>query len=200
VRSLRFGPIRIPNTNPPVNGPKLPANPLLPINEQIMKKLFWLIPVVLVLSALWAGVAFAQDPTPSDDDVNRVAKQLFCPVCENTPLDVCPTQACAQWRALIREKLAAGWTEAQIKQYFVDQYGARVLSEPPRTGLNWLVYIVPPILFVVGVIILIRTFMPSKESAGAEAPPASTDEMPLPPASSSDEYVARMEDELKKRK
>ncbi|HAA04672.1 MAG TPA: hypothetical protein DCE18_15100 [Syntrophobacteraceae bacterium] len=165
-----------------------------------MKKLFWLIPVVLVLSALWAGVAFAQDPTPSDDDVNRVAKQLFCPVCENTPLDVCPTQACAQWRALIREKLAAGWTEAQIKQYFVDQYGARVLSEPPRTGLNWLVYIVPPILFVVGVIILIRTFMPSKEPAGAEAPPASTDEMPLPPASSSDEYVARMEDELKKRK
>lgn len=164
-----------------------------------MKKLFWLIPVVLVLSALWAGVAFAQDPTPSDDDVNRVAKQLFCPVCENTPLDVCPTQACAQWRALIREKLAAGWTEAQIKQYFVDQYGARVLSEPPRTGLNWLVYIVPPILFVVGVIILIRTFMPSKEPAGAEAPPASTDEMPLPPASSSDEYVARMEDELKKR-
>lgn len=165
-----------------------------------MKKLLWITPVVLVLSALWAGAAFAQDPTPSDDDVNRVAKQLFCPVCENTPLDVCPTQACAQWRALIREKLAAGWTEAQIKQYFVDQYGARVLSEPPRTGLNWLVYIVPPILFVVGVIILIRTFMPSKESAGAEAPPASTDEMPLPPASSSDEYVARMEDELKKRK
>jgi cytochrome c-type biogenesis protein CcmH len=182
-----------------VSAPKLPASPLPPINEQIMKKLFWLIPVVLVLSALWAGVAFAQDPTPSDDDVNRVAKQLFCPVCENTPLDVCPTQACAQWRALIREKLAAGWTEAQIKQYFVDQYGARVLSEPPRTGLNWLVYIVPPILFVVGVIILIRTFKPSKEPAGAEAPPASTDEMPLPPTSSSDEYVARMEDELKKR-
>jgi cytochrome c-type biogenesis protein CcmH len=165
-----------------------------------MKKYLWLLPIVLVLSALWAGTALAQDPTPSDNEVNRIAKQLFCPVCENTPLDVCPTQACAQWRALIREKLAAGWTEDQIKQYFVDQYGARVLSEPPRTGLNWLVYLVPPILFVVGVVILVRTFRPPKESSRTEASPASAEESPVSPGSASDEYVARLEDELKKRK
>jgi cytochrome c-type biogenesis protein CcmH len=165
-----------------------------------MKKFLWLLPIVLVLSTLWAGSALAQDPTPSDDEVNRIAKQLFCPVCENTPLDVCPTQACAQWRALIREKLAAGWTEEQIKQYFVDQYGARVLSEPPLTGLNWLVYLVPPILFVVGVVILARTFRPSEKSTGAETSPASADETPVPPSPAADEYVARMEDELKKQK
>ena len=52
--------------------------------------------------------AFAQSPTPSDDDVNRIAHQLYCPVCENVPLDVCGTQACAQWRELIREKLGQG--------------------------------------------------------------------------------------------
>jgi cytochrome c-type biogenesis protein CcmH len=165
-----------------------------------MKKLLWLLPIILLFSALWAGTAFAQDPTPSDNEVNRIAKQLFCPVCENTPLDVCPTQACAQWRALIREKLAAGWTDDQIKQYFVDQYGARVLSEPPRTGLNWLVYLVPPILFVVGVVILVRTFRPSKETDGAESMPASAEAPPVSPAPAPDEYVARLEDELKKRK
>jgi len=165
-----------------------------------MKRHLWLLPILLVLSALWAGTAFAQDPTPSDNEVNRIAKQLFCPVCENTPLDVCPTQACAQWRALIREKLAAGWTEDQIKQYFVDQYGARVLSEPPRTGLNWLVYLVPPILFVVGVIILVRTFRPFKEAAIEDASHASPEESPISPEPASDEYVARLEDELKKRK
>jgi len=165
-----------------------------------MKKYLWLLPIVLVLSALWAGTAFAQDPTPSDNEVNRIAKQLFCPVCENTPLDVCPTQACAQWRALIREKLAAGWTDEQIKQYFVDQYGARVLSEPPRTGLNWLVYLVPPILFVVGVVILVRTFRPSKEAAVEDASHASSEVSPISSEPASDEYVARLEDELKKRK
>jgi cytochrome c-type biogenesis protein CcmH len=168
-----------------------------------MKKLIWITPIILVFAVLWVGTAFAQVPTPSDDDVNRIAKQLFCPVCENTPLDVCPTQACAQWRALIREKLASGWTEEQIKQYFVDQYGARVLSEPPRTGLNWLVYIVPPVLFVLGVIILVRTFRSPKESDGgdgADSTSAPADGTPAQPASGSDDYVARLEEELKKRK
>jgi cytochrome c-type biogenesis protein CcmH len=165
-----------------------------------MKKTLWLLPIILVFSALWVGTASAQDPTPSDNEVNRIAKQLFCPVCENTPLDVCPTQACAQWRALIREKLAAGWTEDQIKQYFVDQYGARVLSEPPRTGLNWLVYLVPPILFVVGVVILVRTFKPSQESSLTGASPSSAEGLPISPDPASEEYVARLEDELKKRK
>ena len=40
-----------------------------------------------VLLAL-AGGAAAQGPTPSDDDVNAIAKGLYSPVCEITPLDV----------------------------------------------------------------------------------------------------------------
>jgi cytochrome c-type biogenesis protein CcmH/NrfF len=48
----------------------------------------------------------AQQPIPSDDEVNAIARQLFCPICENTPLDVCPTQACHDWRELIRQMLA----------------------------------------------------------------------------------------------
>ena len=63
--------------------------------------------------------ALAQAPTPTDDEVNRIAQQLYCPVCENTPLDVCPTEACRQWRDLIRQQLSEGWTEEQIQQYFV---------------------------------------------------------------------------------
>ena len=85
----------------------------------------------------------SQPPQPSDDQVNAIARQLYCPVCENIPLDVCPTQACMQWRELIREKLSAGWTEQQIKDYFVQQYGDRVLATPPPRGLNWLAYILP---------------------------------------------------------
>jgi cytochrome c-type biogenesis protein CcmH len=160
-----------------------------------MKRLFGITFVVLLLAAVWAGVVSAQDPkpTPSDNEVNAIAKQLFCPVCENTPLDVCPTQACAQWRELIREQLAAGKTEAEIKQYFVVQYGARVLAEPPRTGLNWLVYIVPPIGILIGVIILIGAFRSMRANAAA----AAAEEKAAAPT---DDYVQRLEDELKKRK
>jgi len=131
--------------------------------------------------------------------VNAIARQLYCPVCENIPLDVCPTQACTQWRALIREKLAQGWTETQIKQYFVDQYGTRVLSEPPRQGWNWLIYILPALLILGGIILLIRLFHSWKTSAPAPAQ--------LPPSNEAagstdgaDEYLKRFEEEAGKQK
>ncbi len=158
-----------------------------------MKRFLWIFLAVSLFSLVWVGNVFAQKPTPSDDEVNAVASQMFCPVCENTPLDVCPTQACAQWRELIRTKLSEGWNADQIKQYFATQYGVRVLAEPPRQGLNWLVYIVPPFLIVIGVYILFRAFRSMhtvNQLAGGETEPNG-------PAT--DEYTSRIEEELKKR-
>ena len=146
--------------------------------------------------------ASAQNPTPSDDEVNRIAHQLYCPVCENTPLDVCPTEACRQWRDLIRQQLSQGQTEDQIKQYFVEQYGARVLAEPPRTGLNWLVYVLPPVIILAGAILLLRAMQAWTKSSAASVKTtrvlsesqSSTEDAPK------DEYIVRLEEELKKRK
>lgn len=149
----------------------------------------FIVAVLVVVVFTTANTVFAQEPMPSDNEVNAIAKELFCPVCENTPLDVCPTQACAQWRELIRLKLSEGWSEDQIKQYFVDQYGARVLSEPPKQGLFWLVYVIPPMLMAVGVYIFIKALrnirITEKEIQKAEAEEAE------------DEYLSRLEAELK---
>ena len=142
--------------------------------------------------------AFAQDTTPTDDEVNAIAKQLYCPVCENTPLDVCPTEACRQWRELIRDQLAEGKTEAEIKQYFVANYGARVLSEPPRTGFNWLVYIIPPVLILLGAVLLFNAFRAWTKPKSAEAGAEQVNEAGT--SSSDDEYIKRLEEELKNRK
>jgi cytochrome c-type biogenesis protein CcmH len=152
--------------------------------------------VAVVMLFASVQVAQAQEPTPTDDEVNRIARHLYCPVCENTPLDVCPTEACRQWRDLIRQQLSDGWSEAQIQQYFVEQYGARVLAEPPRTGLNWLIYVLPPLIILAGVILLIRSFS-SWRSPASE--PASGGPPDKPSTAAPDEYVRRLEDELKKR-
>lgn len=156
-----------------------------------MQHKLWLLLIIAFLTLTWAKQVSAQQPTPSDDDINQVARQLYCPVCESTPLDVCPTQACAQWRELIREKLAAGWNEEQVKQYFVEQYGARVLAEPPHP----LVYIVPPLLLLAGIFILYRTLvsMRKPKPAPAETAPAAS------PAPVDGDYLHRVEEELKKR-
>jgi len=132
----------------------------------IFKKTLLIFSIILFsLTIFQSEFVKAQTSSPSDDEVNAIAKELYCPVCENVPLDVCPTQACAQWRELIREKLTAGWTEEQIKQYFVDQYGDRVLAQPPARGLNLLVYILPPIFFIGGIIVVYSNLKKIKKSS-----------------------------------
>jgi cytochrome c-type biogenesis protein CcmH len=154
---------------------------------------FTFLVLLIVLAGVLVAPVLAQGQPPTDDDVNAVARQLYCPVCENTPLDVCPTQACAQWRDLIRNMLAEGKSEAEIKRYFVDNYGARVLNEPPREGLNWLVYIVPPLVILVGAVILVRALRTWKKPQVA---PQVEDERAEAPV---DDYVARLEEEVRRK-
>ncbi len=148
--------------------------------------------LLLGLALLVPGRAGAQGIEVTDDEVNRIARQLYCPVCENVPLDVCPTQACEQWREMIRRLLADGRTEEEIKEYFVAQYGARVLATPPATGLNWLVYLLPPVAFLAGAVILWRALRRWGRTVETSLP-----EEPREPAS--DPYVARVEEALRRR-
>jgi cytochrome c-type biogenesis protein CcmH len=160
---------------------------------------FW-VALVLLLIAL-TSVALAQDGAPTStpsarqpvtaDAVNRIARQMYCPVCENEPLDACRTAACQQWRAQIGQMLSEGQTEQQIKDYFVARYGVRVLAQPPAQGTSLWLYVLPIVGLIVGVIIvvwLLRRF----RARGATASVAATLAKP-----GGDEYTDRVEQDLK---
>lgn len=155
---------------------------------QLRNTIYFLL-LILLLVGMWTSPVSAQSSTPTDDEVNRIAKQLYCPVCESTPLDVCPTEACRQWRELIRTQLAEGRSEDEIKQYFVTQYGARVLAEPPNRLVS---YLVPAVAILLGVLLLARGFQMWMRPSAVEV--ETDDEKPVDP------YVARLEEELKKQK
>jgi cytochrome c-type biogenesis protein CcmH len=161
-----------------------------------MTRWFFLLLILATVLAL-PRAARAQDPTPApvtDNEVNRVAKQMYCPVCENIPLDVCPTEACRQWRETIREKLALGWDSQQIEDYFAVQYGERIRAEPSTLGINIFVWLIPPLGVALGAFVLWRFLR-----ANTRAPqPASA--APGADAAPQDEYVARLERELRERR
>jgi cytochrome c-type biogenesis protein CcmH len=154
---------------------------------------FLLLILILILAGLSTTSVSAQGPTPTDDEVNRIAKQLYCPVCESTPLDVCPTEACRQWRDLIRTMLTEGKSEEEIKQYFVAQYGARVLAEPPNRLVT---YLVPAVVILLGAFLLFRGFQMWMKPSTSETDVAETESA----AQATDPYIARLEEELKKQK
>jgi len=146
--------------------------------------------VGVLASLLIAGIVAAQGGPVTDDQVNAVAKRLNCPVCENVPLDVCETQACVQWRDLIRQKLTAGEKPEQIINYFQATYGDRVLQEPPRQGFTGLVWILPFVGLVAGVAILVVVL---RRMTAQPAPV----QLETAPPEWADEYRERLERELK---
>jgi cytochrome c-type biogenesis protein CcmH len=166
-------------------------------------RLALLLAVIAVAVFAFVALASAQsggtDAGATPNDVARVARQLYCPVCPNTPLDVCETQACKDWRELIRTKLNGGASDRQIIDYFVAQYGQRVLASPPPTGFNLLVWIIPIIflgLAAAGLTIILRRWSRGRApSPGPTRAPAFGVPEELPA-----DYVERVEREIRSRR
>jgi cytochrome c-type biogenesis protein CcmH len=150
--------------------------------------------------------ALAQDVPVTDDEVNEVAKDLFCPVCESTPLDVCPTQACADWRELIRQQLSEGSTPEEVQAYFARQYGDGVLANPPKSGFSLILWLLPVVAVVLGGVFFTR-FMRSLRTSAAGAEDELFEEdgvetaVPTSPGQplSPDDYKTKLEAELRNR-
>jgi cytochrome c-type biogenesis protein CcmH len=144
---------------------------------------------LVTIPLLVAAPASAQSPN-IDDEVNRIAKTLYCPVCPNTPLDICNTQACVDWRNDIKRMLQEGKNEQQIRDYFVARFGSQVLGAPPAEGFNWLAYILPAIGIVLGAVIAwlsVRAWLVRRAPGTA---PVDAPEIPK-------EYAERIEKELR---
>lgn len=84
--------------------------------------------------------------------VAAIARDLNCPVCEGYNLEDCPLPLCAQMRDLIRERLAGGETRTEIVAAFVADYGPQVLNAPPATGFFLAAWIMPVVVFALGIL------------------------------------------------
>ena len=127
-------------------------------------------------------VVLAQDGTASDTDVIRVAERMYCPVCENIPLDECHTAACLEWKDEIARQLAAGRRPQEVIDSFVARFGDHVVGVPQDPLIRALTFVLPALatLLALGAgVLTFRRFADSKElslgheAAGGEASDAS---------------------------
>jgi len=93
----------------------------------------------LALCALVAALLAAAATAASPADLES---QLVCPVC-GTTLDQSDAPIAQRMKRYIRQRLAAGASEKQIKAELVDQFGPAVLAEPPKSGFDLLAWLVP---------------------------------------------------------
>ena len=96
--------------------------------------------------ALSIGSGVGRSSTPSV--VVRAASlesRIRCPQCEDISVAQSQASSAIQARRQITSMLAAGSTDAQIEQSFVDRYGPSILLSPPASGLGALVWILPSV-------------------------------------------------------
>ena len=120
--------------------------------------------------------------------LTEIEGDVMCVACHES-LSVAESPQADSERAYIRLLIAQGENEPQIERALVGQYGAAVLALPPAHGFNLTVYILPPLILVIGIATLVITLPKWRRRAQAAA------QTPLPAGPPLDPGDARRLDE-----
>jgi cytochrome c-type biogenesis protein CcmH len=103
-----------------------------------------------------------------------ISRQVRCMVCQNQSIDDSDAPLARDLRLLIRERIKAGDTDAQVQAFLLDRYGEFVLLRPLLSWRTALLWGAPGLVLLGGLILIILTL---RRSGGPEgAPPLRPDE------------------------
>jgi len=134
-----------------------------------MKRLF--IALALVIAAPAAAVLPDEMlPDPAQESRARaLSKDLRCVVCQNQSIDDSDAPLARDLRLLVREQIAAGKSDAQVRDYVVERYGNFVLLKPPVEGDTLLLWVGPFAVLLLGAAGLIL-WQRRRPAASGDAP------------------------------
>ncbi len=113
--------------------------------------------LLLLLALSIAAPVHAVQPDEILDDpalearARDISQELRCLVCRNEAIDDSNADLARDLRLLVRERLVAGDTDAEVKQYVVDRYGEFVLLRPQFSAANAALWLAGPVIFLAGI-------------------------------------------------
>lgn len=121
---------------------------------------------LLALALLVGGPALADVPLPDPTQEQRaqaLAREIRCVVCENEPISHSSADMAVDMRQVVRDRIKAGDTDQQVRDYFSKRYGEFVLLRPPVDAGTMALWGLPLILMALGVggILLARRSAPA---------------------------------------
>jgi cytochrome c-type biogenesis protein CcmH len=132
--------------------------------------------VLASLAILAAGHALAIDTERAFDDPALQARyesinhELRCLVCQNQTIADSNATLAGDLRREVREMIAAGKTDDEIRQFMIDRYGDFVLYRPRMTATNFLLWAAPVLLLAIGAFSVVRVVR--RRAAEADIDPA----------------------------
>jgi cytochrome c-type biogenesis protein CcmH len=145
-----------------------------------VKVILALLALLLLAPAAFAPPALAVEPSERLSDpalearARALSEELRCLVCQNETIDESNAPLAHDLRVLLRERIAAGDTDAQAVKFLTDRYGNFVLLKPPVVPATYLLWFGPIIVLLLagsGALIYLR-----HRKAAAPVAPLSADE------------------------
>ncbi|MEM7732006.1 MAG: cytochrome c-type biogenesis protein [Pseudomonadota bacterium] len=111
--------------------------------------------LALILCVIAAPLWAVQPDEVLDDPVleeraRALSEELRCLVCRNESIDESNAPLARDLRLLVRERLVAGDSDAQVMDFVVDRYGEYVLLKPMLTGSNLILWLAGPAMLLLG--------------------------------------------------
>lgn len=144
--------------------------------------------MVFVCLLVWPGTPSQggqRTEDPSESMVRKIARDLRCAVCQNQSVYESNSDLAKDILAIIRDKVLAGESEADIRHYFFQRYGDYIYLEPTQEGANRILWVAPFLGLILGGAALWRaithwkaadTDLPETEEAGMPMQEAPTQE------------------------
>jgi cytochrome c-type biogenesis protein CcmH len=137
--------------------------------------------LVLLFVLVASSAAWAVEPNEMLADpvlearARAISKELRCMVCQNESIDDSQAPLAHDLRVLVRERLQAGDSDAQVMNFLVSRYGEFVLLKPPLSWHTLALWGTPPGLLLFGIVMIVvvvrrRRTMP--QAAAASLSPA----------------------------
>lgn len=121
----------------------------------------WRAILPVLLAVLLAGAAQAVEPSEMLKDpalearARVISQEIRCLVCQNQTIDDSNADLAHDLRVILRERLQAGDTDQQVKDYLTARYGDFILLKPPFRARTLLLWIGPALIFLAGAGIIV---------------------------------------------
>ncbi|MCI0570573.1 MAG: cytochrome c-type biogenesis protein CcmH [Myxococcaceae bacterium] len=129
-------------------------------------------------------------PPAQEARAQAIAKELRCAVCQGLSVADSPSSMARAQLERVREMVAEGKSDQEVRDYFVARYGGWVLLEPEAEGVNLLVWVGPVVLVAVGLMLILRqlgTRRGPEDAPGEAGSPTATGS--APGENTEDEYL-----------
>jgi cytochrome c-type biogenesis protein CcmH len=137
--------------------------------------------VIALVAAFASTAALAVTPDEMLKDpalearARHLSQELRCMVCQNQSIDDSEAPLAHDLRVLVRDRLTAGDSDRQVLDYLVARYGEFVLLKPPFALRTLVLWGLPPLALIAGMVGLVAALR-RRRSLTSEPAPLSTAE------------------------